>query len=43
MMGMYIIRCWTREIAGILRMIPFLKFCYSDEVFMFCVAELLSR
>lgn len=43
MMGMYIIKCWTREISGILHMIPFLKVCYSYEVFMFYVAELLSR
>ena len=43
MIGMYIIRCWTREISGILHMIPFLKVCYSDEVSIFYVAELLGR
>jgi hypothetical protein len=44
-MGMYIIICWSQEIAGIMYMISLLKICYSDEVFafVFYLAELLSR
>lgn len=44
-MVMYMIRCWTTDIAGILHMIPLLKMCYSDEVFafVFYLAELLSK